>query len=80
MKFMRLNGLPVQVWEGKTSRGTPVHVFVAVVAPIAGRASFEYEQFDRDMRVHAAPSPSVAALPKELTVELEDDSGDTQKS
>lgn len=62
-KIVELNGVPARVWEGETSTGIPVHVFITRVAVDRDEDS---SAFERELQQQRVPSPSVAAYPARL--------------
>lgn len=58
--------MPARIWEGKTERGTPVHCYVVRICPTIETKDLkpgQIEEFERDLRECAAPSPMAATIP-----------------
>lgn len=56
--------VPARIWEGKTSKGTPVHCFITRIAPAIEKDDLTDEQlieFSKDLKKHRPPSPAVKA-------------------
>ena len=64
-KVVQLNGIPARVWEGTTSTGIPVHVFITRVA-VAEEA--DQGQFQRELQECRPPSVEVAVFPARLLI------------
>jgi peptide subunit release factor RF-3 len=49
-------GLQARLWEGRTSSGTPVEVFITRIAVSKDAPSTVLEQFERELAEQRAPS------------------------
>jgi len=56
-KIVLLNEVPARVWEGETSTGVKVHCFVTRIA--IDKDETRVEEFERELKEQAAPSPKV---------------------
>lgn len=60
-KIIEVNGVPARVWEGVSSRGTPVHAYITRVA--VQKDDHDHSEFQRELQECVEPSSVVASLP-----------------
>ena len=57
------NEVPARVWQGETSTGIPVQVFITRIAPEIPRVDPRNEEFARELKECAAPRLTIEAIP-----------------
>jgi len=55
--------VPARIWEGHTKSGIPAHCYIT---RLAAPASYDQNEFLRELQEHRAPSHEVAAIPMRL--------------
>lgn len=58
--------IPARLWEGVTSTGIPVHVYITRIAVAEGRSPEDYREFERQLLECRKPSADVAAITPRL--------------
>jgi hypothetical protein len=64
-KVVELNGVPARIWEGTTESGIAVHAFVTRLAVDKDE---NQEEFQRELREHAAPSAAMDVYPLRMII------------
>lgn len=56
-----------RVWQGQTDSGVPVQAFIPLISPEVRRSDPHHDEltaeFDRDLKRHAEPRPTVELIP-----------------
>jgi len=52
--------VPARIWEGESSTGVKCHAYIT---RIAVSKDDDAGEFERDLTVHAAPTPEIRAIP-----------------
>lgn len=60
--------IPARIWQGQTSTGIPVHVYITRVAVDHNRPAHELAEFERALKETEPMRPDIAAIPMRLII------------